>query len=215
MYIKWLPNGEMTEYTLAQLRRDNPNVSFPKIIPADVLDIYSVYQYVETPKPYYNTLTQYLVSSFVDGGEYWEKQWTVVDKNSSTIKQNLIAQAAADRWNKERIGIVWTDSNGDTWNIDTTQDSQSRLTSAKTAVDAGLRSDNGVWKCQKVISDAEAEDGQKNILFLRPTTNIEISEWAQLVHDHVQKCFEAEANAVNKVNAGDYTVTFETEFSLL
>jgi hypothetical protein len=212
MYIKWLPNGEWTEYTLAQLRRDNPNVSFPKIIPADVLDTYSVYQYVEAAKPDFNPLTQYLVPNLVDAGQYWEKQWTIVDKNISTSKQNLIAQVASDRWNKESTGIVWTDASGDRWLIDTTIDSQNRLASVSISIEKGIRVENGVWKCFQVIDD-NGED--KYSLSFRPTTNDELQIIAQLVHDHVQKCFQAEANAVAKINDDDLTATFEEEFNQL
>ena len=36
-----------------------------------------------------------------------------------------------------------------------------------------------------------------------------------MVHVHVQKCFEAEAVATDKLLAGDLTADFETEFDAL
>jgi len=45
MYIK-LTNGTPTEYTIGQLRRDNPNTSFPKRISDEVLAEWDVYPYV-------------------------------------------------------------------------------------------------------------------------------------------------------------------------
>lgn len=45
MHIK-LTNGTPAKYTLGQLRRDNPQTSFPKIIPNEILATYDVYPYV-------------------------------------------------------------------------------------------------------------------------------------------------------------------------
>lgn len=42
MYIK-ITNGAPSKYTIGQLRRDNPQTSFPCIIPDSVLADYSVY----------------------------------------------------------------------------------------------------------------------------------------------------------------------------
>jgi hypothetical protein len=42
MYIK-VTNGVPSKYTIGQLRRDNPQTSFPSIIPDSVLADYSVY----------------------------------------------------------------------------------------------------------------------------------------------------------------------------
>lgn len=42
MYIK-ITNGAPSKYTIGQLRRDNPQTSFPRIIPDSVLADYSVY----------------------------------------------------------------------------------------------------------------------------------------------------------------------------
>jgi len=45
MHIK-LTSGNLAKYTLGQLRRDNPQISFPKIIPDELLGSYDVYPYV-------------------------------------------------------------------------------------------------------------------------------------------------------------------------
>jgi hypothetical protein len=44
MHIK-LTNGVPAKYTLGQLRRDNPNISFPKRITNEMLASYDVYPY--------------------------------------------------------------------------------------------------------------------------------------------------------------------------
>jgi hypothetical protein len=57
MFIK-LTNGVPAKYTLGQLRRDNPNTSFPKSIPEDTLAMYDVYPYTIGNRPEYDSLTQ-------------------------------------------------------------------------------------------------------------------------------------------------------------
>jgi hypothetical protein len=50
MYIK-VTGSYPTAYTLAQLRRDNPNVSFPKDIPDSTLVEFGVFPLAETVPP--------------------------------------------------------------------------------------------------------------------------------------------------------------------
>lgn len=123
------------------------------------------------------------------------------------LEAAAVAQAAADRFAKEGVGILWVDG-GSTFYLDTTLDSQNRFSAARIAIEAGERTDGAVWKLADVTSGSP-------ILTFRPTTNAELSTWAGLVHDHVQKCFQAEANTVAKIFAGDLSASFETEFSLL
>jgi hypothetical protein len=62
MYIK-LTNGVPTPYTIGQLRRDNPQVSFPKNISDTILERYDVYSVNVLPRPEINTDTHYLKQS--------------------------------------------------------------------------------------------------------------------------------------------------------
>lgn len=61
MYLK-LTNGVPEKYSIGQLRRDNPQISFPKQISNDVLASYDVYPYT---RPTY--------------GEYDQLAWRIVD----------------------------------------------------------------------------------------------------------------------------------------
>ncbi|MDC1523981.1 phage tail assembly chaperone [Planktomarina temperata] len=63
MHLK-LTNGTPAKYTLGQLRRDNPQTSFPKQIPDEMLASYDVYPYTRPIAPEYD----YLSSKVVDGG---------------------------------------------------------------------------------------------------------------------------------------------------
>ena len=56
MHLK-LTNGVPAKYTLEQLRRDNPQTSFPKLIPDDLLASYDVYPYTRPAAPEYDQLT--------------------------------------------------------------------------------------------------------------------------------------------------------------
>ncbi len=51
MYIK-LQNNEIKPYSLFQLRKDNPNTSFPKSIPLEILESYDVYDCKQAPRPH-------------------------------------------------------------------------------------------------------------------------------------------------------------------
>jgi hypothetical protein len=69
MHIK-LTNGQPEKYSIGQLRRDNPQVSFPKSIPDDTLAEYNVYPLTATEQPTYDPITQNLTEgtpALVDG----------------------------------------------------------------------------------------------------------------------------------------------------
>lgn len=60
MHLK-LTNGVPAKYTLGQLRRDNPQTSFPKLIPDDLLASYAVYPYKRPSVPEYDNLAWRLI----------------------------------------------------------------------------------------------------------------------------------------------------------
>lgn len=123
------------------------------------------------------------------------------------LVENAVNQAAFDRRDKEEEGVFWTDGTS-TFFLDTTIDSQNRFSAARVAIEGGQRVDGAVWKLADVTSGSP-------VLTFRPTTNAELVTWAGLVHDFVQKCFQAEANAVQKIFGGDLTATFAQEFDAL
>ena len=59
MHLK-LTNGTPAKYTLGQLRRDNPQTSFQKLIPDDLLASYDVYPYTRPNTPEYDSLSHRL-----------------------------------------------------------------------------------------------------------------------------------------------------------
>lgn len=101
MFIR-TTNGTPETYTIGQLRRDNPNVSFPKDIPAEVLADFGVYHVKLTPasqvdnKTHRHTQTVELI-----GGE-WTQVWDAVelplDQASSNVRSYRDALLQESDW---------------------------------------------------------------------------------------------------------------------
>lgn len=88
MYVK-IANGSVDTfpYSVEKLRRDNPNVSFPKQIPSNMLESYGVYSVSYADEPSINDRTQKVAQqttpSLVDGT--WTIGWTTSDKSSDEV----------------------------------------------------------------------------------------------------------------------------------
>ena len=207
-YIKLNDNGEPEEYHIDNFRRENPNTSFPANISDELYAEWGVFKVEKAPKPNFNALTHRLLLSIelVDGT--WTQVWSVESLPDELVKSLLLESIAGTRYDIETNGLRWTDSNGQVWHIATDLDSQQRLNSIVSAINNNLRTNAGNWKCQKIVDDEE-------VIAYRMTTNDEILEWSQLVYEHVQKCFEAEANAAIKIFAGDFNTSFQAEYDLL
>ena len=92
MFIR-LTNGTPENYTLAQLRRDNPNVSFPKDIPAETLASFGVYPVKRTDPPEHNPLTQivHVIDPVQTEGD-WVQQWETLDLPKDQAAENIRAE---------------------------------------------------------------------------------------------------------------------------
>jgi hypothetical protein len=87
VYIK-LTDGVPEKYTIGQLRRDNPQTSFPENIPDSTLAEYDVYPLQETPQPSYDPITQNLTEGTpeeIDG--VWTQVWVVTDATPEEVAQ--------------------------------------------------------------------------------------------------------------------------------
>lgn len=97
MFVK-ITNGQVDQYpyTVGDLRKANPNVSFPRNIPTETLAQYGVYPVTIAPAPEFNSRTQRLVTqqpTLVNGA--WTVTKSVVAKDQAQI-DNETAQKAAD-----------------------------------------------------------------------------------------------------------------------
>lgn len=89
-YVK-ITNGTVDTYpyNVGQLRRDNANTSFPKQIPAEMLEAYGVFAVSYTDAPAIDERTQKLAQeaqpSLVNG--VWTVGWAVSDKTAEEVQQ--------------------------------------------------------------------------------------------------------------------------------
>ena len=92
MFIK-LTNGIPENYTIGQLRRDNPNVSFPKDIPQSTLEAFGVYEVRELPRPTYNPETHYLTASdFYQVDNQWQIHYNLEPLLRAQVEQTMRAK---------------------------------------------------------------------------------------------------------------------------
>jgi hypothetical protein len=105
MFVK-TTNGQVSQYpyTVGDLRKDNPNVSFPKIIPDEALASFGVFQIVEAPAPVYDERTQRLVTqqpALIDGR--WTVTRAVVNKDQAQIENETNQKAANVRNQRDKL----------------------------------------------------------------------------------------------------------------
>lgn len=83
-YVK-LTNGVPEIYSIGKLRRDNPNVSFPKAPSDEVLEKWDVYPLVTEKEPKFDRNTHFSTleqPALVDG--VWKRVWTVSQHPENT-----------------------------------------------------------------------------------------------------------------------------------
>ena len=89
MHLK-LTNGTPAKYTLGQLRRDNPNTSFPKVMPDDLLASYGVYPYTRPAVPEYDRLSHEVSNgSFEQISGDWSLPYVVQQQENVDAERNI------------------------------------------------------------------------------------------------------------------------------
>ena len=104
LYVKVSNGSVQFPYTIGQLRKDNPNTSFPAYITEATLANYSVFPVTEVAAPVVNPLTQrheQTTPTQVDGK--WTQVWQVID----LPEDQAIANVRAKR-NQLLIDSDWT-----------------------------------------------------------------------------------------------------------
>jgi hypothetical protein len=77
MYIK-LTNGTPEAYSIGQLRKDNPQVSFPQDIPADTLAEYNVYPVTPAEPPAHTETEVVEDAGYLQlADSSWKQAWRV------------------------------------------------------------------------------------------------------------------------------------------
>ena len=105
MFVK-ITNGQVEKYpfTIGDLRKANPNVSFPKSIPTEALAQFGVYPVTLAPAPDFNARTHRLVTqqpTLIDGA--WTVTKAVVAKDQAQIDGENAQMAADVRSQRDRL----------------------------------------------------------------------------------------------------------------
>ena len=112
MYVK-TSNGavEQFPYTLGNLRRDNPNTSFPKSISDATLASYGVYPVTQDDKPSYDNRTQKVSRNTTptETNGAWSVGWTITDRTAAEIQDydNSLAEDVRKKRNEKLVATDW------------------------------------------------------------------------------------------------------------
>jgi hypothetical protein len=105
MYILIISGTVKTyPYSIGQLRKDNPNVSFPKNPTDALLASYSVFPVTATERPVYDPIMQNLSEGApisIDG--VWVQAWTVTDATQEEIAQRTSDLARSVRDTRDTL----------------------------------------------------------------------------------------------------------------
>ncbi len=93
LYVKVTNGSIQYPYTIGQLRKDNPNTSFPAYISADTLAAYGVYAVQEVPAPEVDPLTQrHEQTNPVQVDGKWTQTWRVLQLPGDQATVNVRAK---------------------------------------------------------------------------------------------------------------------------
>lgn len=226
MNILKLTNGVPAKYSEGALKRDNPDTLFPNPLNDVVLIEFNCYTYTVDAKPEYNPVLQYVKWKFEERDAGWVQAWDVIDFEEDAAKGRLKSKITSDRWNMEQAGVEWLDENFDLWRIGTDENSQVKMTSVLSMLTADPTSTGyASWKMDKKVTvtypDLDAEGNEIETTQevwqkeFRHNTLEDWNEMVSLVSTHIKNCFTAEENALAKADAGDLTVTFQSEYEKL
>lgn len=113
MFVK-ATNGAIVQYpySVGALRRDNPNTSFPRTVPDEVLAEYGVYEIKTPPAPDHDPETHFVeyapVPTFVGGA--WVYAPSVRPLSSEQIAERTASRASAIRAERNSLlaATDWT-----------------------------------------------------------------------------------------------------------
>ena len=112
-----ITNGQPETYSIGQLRRDNPNTSFPKVPSDALLAEWGVYPYTMQDQPVYDYLTQTLKqTALAEVNGAWTQGWEVTDlptedaaRNIRSQRDNLLSQTDWMALSDNTMSPAWAD----------------------------------------------------------------------------------------------------------
>jgi hypothetical protein len=160
-----------TRYTAFQLKsRDQ--------FDEDIREILGIYPLADE-QPEHDTKLQQLTNERIeqvgdDAENGFRIVWDIEYLEPAAVEGELLNRIAERRYNEEIRGIEW-----EKHSVDTTRDSQSKITNELLAIDKNLRTDGNAWKMKS---------GDFVVL-----TNDQFTAMATAVHMHVSAIFDREA----------------------
>lgn len=110
-YVKLSANGsvERYPYTLTELKRETPNVSFPSQLSDEDAADFGLYPVTPAEQPAYD-YRKNLERTAVQGADGWVEQWTEVDASAEEIAQRTEVQSSIVRGdrNQRLTNSDWT-----------------------------------------------------------------------------------------------------------
>ena len=112
-----ITNGQPEIYSIGQLRRDNPNTSFPKVPSDALLADWGVYPYTVQDQPAVDYLTQTTTASaLTQTNGAWTQGWEVTDlptedaaRNIRSQRDNLLSQTDWMALSDNTMSPAWAD----------------------------------------------------------------------------------------------------------
>ena len=106
MYVK-VTNGAVDAYpyNVERLRSDNPNTSFPDVMPESLLQEYGLYPVVVEDVPSVDARSQYVeqASAPVLEGGVWKIKWSTLSKSASEIEAHDNRVAKENRAKRDQL----------------------------------------------------------------------------------------------------------------
>ena len=104
-YVKTQGGQTTYPYSIGQLRKDNPDISFPKSISDETLATYGVYSVVEIGAPPYDESTQKVEqdTSPTEVAGAWELRWSVSSLSPTEMSLMLKMKAAEVRGKRDEL----------------------------------------------------------------------------------------------------------------
>jgi hypothetical protein len=95
-------NVENYPYTIGNLRRDNPNTSFPKKPSDELLENFGMFRVTKVDRPTYDHTKNITEGTPVLTDGVWTQVWNVTDATAEEIAERTEAQAESVRAERDR-----------------------------------------------------------------------------------------------------------------
>jgi len=103
-------NVENYPYTIGNLRRDNPNTSFPKKPSDALLEDFGMFRVTPVTRPAYDHTKNIAEGTPVLTGGVWTQVWNVTDASAEEIAERVANEAVSVRAERDQLlaNTDWT-----------------------------------------------------------------------------------------------------------